>query len=316
MQQRAVIALGGNALIKDESRCSIDDQLAAVQEMAGHISDFIELGYEVVLTHGNGPQVGFILRRSELAFEAGELHFVPLKNCVANTQGAIGYQIQESLVNAFGRRKIDKTPVSLVTLVEVDRNDPSFARPVKPIGVYYQREKAESLAQEHPDWHLVHQAGKGYRRVVPSPRPLRIIEMDAIGALADAGFVVVAAGGGGIPVIRDDDGELQGVNAVVDKDLTASLLATGWGAQVLIITTTVENVCLDFGSPAARPLTQISVEEAKEYIAQGQFEKGSMLPKIEAAVDFLSRGGERVVITSPENLMRALEDGSGTQIVP
>ena len=148
MQQRAVIALGGNALIKDESRCSIDDQLAAVQEMAGHISDFIELGYEVVLTHGNGPQVGFILRRSELAFEAGELHFVPLKNCVANTQGAIGYQIQESLVNAFGRRKIDTTPVRQVTLVEVDRNDPSFARPVKPIGIYYQKEKAESLAQE------------------------------------------------------------------------------------------------------------------------------------------------------------------------
>lgn len=316
MQQRAVIALGGNALIKDESRCSIDDQLAAVQEMASHISDFIELGYKVVLTHGNGPQVGFILRRSELAFEAGELHFVPLKNCVANTQGAIGYQIQESLVNAFARRNIKKTPIVLVTLVEVDRNDPSFARPVKPIGVYYQKEKAESLVQEHPDWHLVHQAGKGYRRVVPSPRPLRIIEMDAIGALADQGFVVVAAGGGGIPVIRDDDGELQGVNAVVDKDLTASLLATEWGAQVLIIPTTVDNVFLDYGSPAARPLTQISVEEAKKYIAQGQFEKGSMLPKIEAAVNFLSRGGERVVITSPENLMRAMEDGSGTQIVP
>ena len=316
MKQRAVIALGGNALIRDESRCSIDDQLAAVQEMAGHISDFIELGYEVVITHGNGPQVGFILRRSELAFEAGELHFVPLKNCVANTQGAIGYQIQESLANAFARRNIEKTPIVLVTLVEVNPGDPSFSRPTKPIGVFYQKEKAESLAQEHPDWHLVHQAGKGYRRVVPSPRPLRIIEMDAIGALADAGFVVVAAGGGGIPVIRHEDGELQGVNAVVDKDLTASLLACEWGAQLLIIPTKIENVFLDYGTKAFRPLTQISVEEAKKYIAEGQFEKGSMLPKIEAAVDFLNRGGERVIITSPENLVRSMQDNSGTQVVP
>ena len=316
MKQRAVIALGGNALIRDESRCSIDDQLAAVQEMAGHISDFIELGYEVVITHGNGPQVGFILRRSELAFEAGELHFVPLKNCVANTQGAIGYQIQESLANAFARRNIEKTPIVLVTLVEVNPGDPSFSRPTKPIGVFYQKEKAESLAQEHPDWHLVHQAGKGYRRVVPSPRPLRIIEMDAIGALADSGFVVVAAGGGGIPVIRHEDGELQGVNAVVDKDLTASLLACEWGAQLLIISTKIENVFLDYGTKASRPLTQISVEEAKKYIAEGQFEKGSMLPKIEAAVDFLNRGGERVIITSPENLVRSMQDNSGTQVVP
>ena len=241
---------------------------------------------------------------------------MPLKNCVANTQGAIGYQIQESLANAFARRNIEKTPIVLVTLVEVNPGDPSFSRPTKPIGVFYQKEKAESLAQEHPDWHLVHQAGKGYRRVVPSPRPLRIIEMDAIGALADAGFVVVAAGGGGIPVIRHEDGELQGVNAVVDKDLTASLLACEWGAQLLIIPTKIENVFLDYGTKASRPLTQISVEEAKKYIAEGQFEKGSMLPKIEAAVDFLNRGGERVIITSPENLVRSMQDNSGTQVVP
>jgi len=316
MNQRAVIALGGNALIKDESRCSIDDQLAAVQEMAGHISEFVERGHEVVITHGNGPQVGFILRRAELAFEAGELHFVPLKNCVANTQGAIGYQIQESLANAFARRNINKTPIVLVTLVEVDRNDPSFARPSKPIGVYYEKEKAESLLQEHPDWHLVHRDGKGYRRVVPSPRPLRIIEMDAITALADAGFVVVAAGGGGIPVIRDDDGELRGVNAVVDKDLTAAMLAARWDAQLLIIPTAVDHVFIDYGTPASRPLTQISVAEVKDYIVQGQFETGSILPKMEAAVNFLSQGGDRVIITSPENMTRSVEEGSGTHIVP
>ena len=316
MNQRAVIALGGNALIKDESRCSIDDQLAAVQEMADHISEFVERGHEVVITHGNGPQVGFILRRAELAFEAGELHFVPLKNCVANTQGAIGYQIQESLANAFARRNINKTPIVLVTLVEVDRNDPSFARPSKPIGVYYEKEKAESLLQEHPDWHLVHRDGKGYRRVVPSPRPLRIIEMDAITALADGGFVVVAAGGGGIPVIRDEDGELKGVNAVVDKDLTAAMLAARWDAQLLIIPTAVDHVFIDYGTPASRPLTQIRVAEVKDYIVQGQFETGSILPKMEAAVDFLSQGGDRVIITSPENMTRSVEEGSGTHIVP
>ena len=316
MKQRAVIALGGNALIKDESRCSIDDQLAAVQEMAGHISEFVERGHEVIITHGNGPQVGFILRRSELAFEAGELHFVPLKNCVANTQGAIGYQIQESLANSFARRNIEKTPISLVTLVEVDRNDPSFARPSKPIGVYYEKEKAESLLQEHPDWHLVHRDGKGYRRVVPSPRPLRIIEMDAITALANGGFVVVAAGGGGIPVVRGEDGELKGVDAVVDKDLTAAMLAAEWDAQLLIIPTAVDHVFVDYGTTSSRPLAQISVAEVKNYIAQGQFEAGSMLPKMEAAVDFLSQGGERVIITSPENMTRSVEEGSGTHIVP
>lgn len=206
--------------------------------------------------------------------------------------------------------------MTLVTLVEVDRRDSSFAQPSKPIGVYYDKEKAESLLKEHPDWHLVHQTGKGYRRVVPSPRPLRIIEMDAIGALADAGYVVVAAGGGGIPVIRDDEGDLQGVNAVVDKDLTAALLAGEWGAQLLIIPTAVDHVYLNYGTPAARPLSRISLEEAKKFLAQGKFEKGSISPKIEAAVDFLSQGGERVIITKPENLGSAMEDGSGTHIVP
>jgi len=316
MKRRAVIALGGNALIRDGSRCSINDQLAAVQQMAEHIGEFIALGYDVVVTHGNGPQVGFILRRSELAFEAGELHFVPLKNCVADTQGAIGYQIQESLTNVFARRAMKRTPVSLVTLVEVDRSDPSFARPTKPIGVFYEKEKADSLAQQHPDWQLVHRAGKGYRRVVPSPRPLRIIEMDAIGALADAGFVVIAAGGGGIPVIRDDQGNLQGVDAVVDKDLTAALLAGEWGAQLLIITTAVDCVFLDYDTETCRPLNRMSAAEARGYIGQGQFENGSMLPKIEAAIDFLGRGGKRVIITSPENLVGSVKDGSGTHIVP
>ncbi len=316
MSERVVIALGGNALIKDASHCSIDDQLAAVQEMAGYISDFIELGYEVVITHGNGPQVGFILRRSELAFEAGELHFVPLKNCVANTQGAIGYQIQESLVNIFADRGIARKPVSLVTMVEVDGNDQSFTHPAKPIGVHYQKEKAETLLKEHPDWHIIHQAGRGYRRVVPSPQPQNIVEADAIRALVDSGFVVIAAGGGGIPVVRDADGKLRGVDAVVDKDLSAALLASGIGAEMLIITTAVANVFLDYGTASSRPLAEITVAEAGSYLDQGQFEPGSMLPKIQAAVDFIRRGGQRVIITSPDNLVRAVKDNSGTHIVP
>ena len=203
MTQRAVIAIGGNSLIKDENRREIDDQLAAVRETAGYITDFLKLGYEVVITHGNGPQVGFILRRSELAFEAGELHFVPLKNCVADTQGAIGYQIQEFLYNAFRQRDVHKYPVTMVTLVEVDANDPSFENPTKPIGVFYPKEKVALLLKDHPDWHIVPEEGKGYQRVVPSPRPLRIVEMEAIRTMVDGDFVAIAAGGGGIPVIQD-----------------------------------------------------------------------------------------------------------------
>ena len=316
MRERVVIALGGNALIKDDSRRSVDDQLAAVQEMAVYISDFIAHGYEVVITHGNGPQVGFILRRSELAFEAGELHFVPLKNCVANTQGAIGYQLQESLGNIFAERGISATPVSIVTLVEVDADDSSFKNPTKPIGVFYRKEKRDTLLKKHPDWHIIHQGEKGYRRVVPSPRPTRIVEMEAIRALADNGFVVVAAGGGGIPVVKDDRGNVSGVNGVVDKDLTAALMAAELGAKMLIITTAVKHVFVDYGTPAAQPLDQITVAEARELIEQAQFEAGSMLPKIEAAVDFINRGGERVVITSPENLVSSVQQGTGTHIVP
>lgn len=316
MTQRVVIAIGGNSLIKDESRREIDDQLAAVQETAGYIADFIQLGYAVVVTHGNGPQVGFILRRSELAFEARELHFVPLKNCVADTQGAIGYQIQESLTNAFRQRGIRKHPATLVTMVEVAADDPSFENPTKPIGVYYPREKVETLLKEHPDWHIVHQEGKGYRRVVPSPRPVRIVEMEAIRTMVDSGLVVIAAGGGGIPVIRDSSGDLSGVNAVVDKDLTGALMASELSADLLIISTPVEKVFQDFGKPSARPLDRITAAQARDLISQGQFAPGSMLPKIEAALEFIERGGKKVIITTPENLVRAVLENQGTHIVP
>ena len=316
MAQRVVIAIGGNSLIKDESRREIDDQLAAVQETAGYIADFIKLGNEVIITHGNGPQVGFILRRSELAFEAGELHFVPLKNCVADTQGAIGYQIQESLNNAFRQRGIHKYPATVVTMVVVDAKDPSFNNPAKPIGVFYPREKVASLLKEHPDWHFVHQEEKGYRRVVPSPRPLRIVEMETIRNMVDSGLVVIAAGGGGIPVIQDGSGNLSGVNAVVDKDLTGALMASELKADLLIISTPVEKVYRDFGKPSCRALDRITTAQARDLIARGQFAPGSMLPKIEAALSFIDRGGRKVIITTPENLVGAVLENKGTCIVP
>jgi len=316
MAQRVVIAIGGNSLIKDENRREIDDQLAAVQETAGYIADFIQLGYEVAITHGNGPQVGFILRRSELAFEAGELHFVPLLNCVADTQGAIGYQIQESLANAFRQRGIHKYTATMVTLVEVGPEDPSFKKPTKPIGVFYPQEKVASLLKEHPSWHIAHQEGKGYQRVVPSPRPLRIVEMEAIRAMVDNGLVVIAAGGGGIPVIRDSSGNLSGVNAVVDKDLTGALMAAGLKADLLIISTPVEKVYQDFDKPARKALDRITTAQARDLIARGQFTPGSMLPKIEAALNFIARGGKRVIITTPENIVGAVLENKGTHIVP
>ncbi len=315
MPERVVIAIGGNSLIKDD-RCEIDDQLNAVRETAAFITDFIELGYEVVLTHGNGPQVGFILRRSELAFEAGELHFVPLKNCVADTQGAIGYQIQESLYNTFRARGIHKEATTLVTMVEVDPDDPSFADPTKPIGVFYPEEKMASLTEKHPDWHMVFQDGKGYRRVVPSPRPIRIVEIEAIRTMLAAGFCVIAGGGGGIPVVRDSQGNLSGVNAVIDKDLSTALLASELSADLLIILTAVENVFIDFNKPTQRSLHRMTAAEAKQYMAEGEFATGSMRPKVQAALNFLERGGKRAIITSPDHLVKAVQEDRGTHIVP
>lgn len=315
MIKRVVVAIGGNALIRDNEHLKISDQLKSAQETAAYIADFIALGSEVVLTHGNGPQVGFILRRSELAFEAGELHFVPLKNCVADTQGAIGYQLQESLHNALNGKGIKKSVTTLVTMVEVDVDDPSFSNPTKPIGVFYPEEKVEPLLKKHPDWDVVFQDGKGYRRVVPSPRPKRVIEIEAVRSLLDAGLCVIASGGGGIPVVADGQGSLSGVNAVIDKDLSSALLANELSADMLIILTAVDNAYIDFNQPTQQAIKQMTVVEAEEYMQQGQFATGSMGPKVRAAINFLKGGGQRVIITSAENLLAAVEKNSGTHIV-
>jgi len=263
-----VVAVGGNSLIKDATHKSVNDQYEAGRESMHHIVDMIEQGYDVVVTHGNGPQVGFILRRSELS--AHELHLVPLDFCGADTQGAIGYMFTMALGNEFAARKMDKKAVAVVTQTVVDRNDPGFKNPTKPIGSFMEEKSAKEQAEKY-NWVVVEDAGRGWRRVVASPTPVRIVEADQIRALIDAGFVVVAVGGGGIPVIEDENGQLNGVEAVIDKDFGSALLANRIQADLFIISTAVEKVALNFKKPDEVWLDKMTVAEAKKYIAEGHF---------------------------------------------
>ena len=312
----AVIAIGGNSLIKDKEHQRVEDQYDAICQTAGCIVDIIQKGYEVVLTHGNGPQVGFILRRSEIAYKHTGLHFVPLVSCVADTQGALGYQIQQALGNEFQKRKISKKAVTIITRVEVDCDDPSFLNPSKPIGSFYSEEQAQNLQKDHPDWAMIHDAGRGYRRAVPSPMPIKIIELETIETLINQGFCVISVGGGGIPVTRRPDESLEGVDAVIDKDFASSLLASDLQAPLFIISTAVEQVALNFGAPTEKPLGAVTVAEMEQYLDEGQFAPGSMAPKVQAAIDFLKRGGSEVIITNPENIGEAVMNNKGTHIVP
>jgi carbamate kinase len=312
----AVLAIGGNSLIKDKQHETVEDQYKAVCETAKHIAGMVEQGFDVVITHGNGPQVGFILRRSEIAHEVAGMHPVPLVNCGADTQGAIGYQIQQALDNEFYKRGINKRAATVVTQVVVDKNDPAFKNPSKPIGTFYTKEQAEKLQKEHPDWVIINDAGRGYRRVVPSPMPKEIVEQQAIELLVKNGFSVVGVGGGGIPVIRNEKGELEGIDAVIDKDNASSLLAVNIRADVFIISTAVEKVYLNYNKPNQKALDRLTVAEAKKYIDEGHFAKGSMLPKIQAVVRFLEAGGREAIITNPESLEKALKGETGTHIFP
>ena len=308
----AVVAVGGNSLIKDESHKTVPDQFMAGKESMHHIVDMIEQGWEVVVTHGNGPQVGFILRRSELSRH--ELHDVPLDYCGADTQGAIGYMFQQALYNEFLNRGMDKHSVAVVTRTVVDRNDPAFQNPSKPIGSFMEEKMAKERAEKE-GWSVVEDAGRGWRRVVASPKPVRIVEADSIRTLINNGFVVVGVGGGGVPVIENEKGELCGVEAVIDKDLGSSLLATMINADLFLISTAVEQVALNYNKPNQKWLDRITLEEAKGYIQEGHFAKGSMLPKIQAIVQFLENGGKQALITNPENIGRALNGETGTWIV-
>lgn len=309
----AVVAIGGNSLIKDKDHQTVPDQFATAYETAWHIAGMIEQGWDVVITHGNGPQVGFILLRSELARHV--LHTVPLDSCGADTQGAIGYMLQQCLYNVFLKRGIRKQAATVVTQVVVDKDDPAFQNPTKPIGPFMTREEALRRRDEE-GWDVMEDAGRGWRRVVPSPKPREIVELDAIKALLDQGFVVIAVGGGGIPVIRLDDGSLKGVEAVIDKDYASSLLATGIQADLFLISTAVEKVALNYGKPEQVWLDRMTLEEAKRYYDEGHFPPGSMGPKIQAIIQYLERGGREAIITNPENLTRALRGETGTRIVP
>lgn len=306
-----VIAIGGNSLIKDAQHQSVPDQFAAVVETVRHITDLLERGYRMVITHGNGPQVGFILMRSE--HSRGLLHQVPLDSIVADTQGALGYQIQQALENEFRRRGLRRSVATVVTQTLVERTDPAFANPTKPIGEFYTREQAgERMRIER--WTMMEDAGRGWRRVVASPKPVRIIEAEVIRHLVKDGYVVVAAGGGGIPVVTDEAGILSGVPAVIDKDAASAVLASQIAADMLVVATAVEKVYLNFGEPNQQALDSLSVTEAKRHLAEGQFAPGSMRPKIEACVQFLEGGGRRALITSPAALGRALEGYTGTTL--
>jgi len=311
LTKTAVVAIGGNSLIKDKEHQTVPDQFATTDETCAHIAEMIKQGWRVVITHGNGPQVGFILLRSELA--SNVLHTVPLDSCGADTQGALGYMIQQLLGNRLKRMGDDTSVVTVVTQVVVDLNDPAFRNPTKPIGPFYDEQRARLYEQEQ-GWVIVEDAGRGWRRVVPSPIPREIVEQDAIKDLLESGFVVVGVGGGGIPVVRDEQGNLHGVEAVIDKDYASSLLASGLEADLFLISTSVEQVCLNYGEPDQKPLDHLTVEQAKQYLEQGHFPPGSMGPKMQAVIEFLERGGKEALITSPENLAKALRGETGTRI--
>lgn len=311
----AVVAIGGNSLIKDNAHQSVEDQYQAARETTFHIADMIEAGWDVVIGHGNGPQVGFILRRSEIAAKAEGMHEVPLEVCGADSQGAIGYALQQTLQNEFRKRSIDKGVATVVTQVLVDKDDPAFSNPSKPIGGFMGSDEAQRRAAEM-GWSVVEDAGRGWRRVVASPIPQKVVELEAVKTLINAGMVVISVGGGGIPVIEVDQ-QYVGTAAVIDKDFASSLLARLIKADLLLISTAVEKVALNFGKPDQKWLDHLSLKEAKQYLAEGtHFAKGSMAPKIQAIIWFLEAGGKQALITNPENIGRALRHETGTWIEP
>ena len=313
MAKLAVVAVGGNALIRDKDHMSIADQFEQAALTVTHIADMIEAGWNVVVTHGNGPQMGFILRRSELSIH--EVAPVPMDYAGADLQGAIGYMFVKAFRNEFRKRGLAREPVAVVTETLVDRDDPAFADPTKPIGSHMDEARAKELAARQ-GWTVKDDAGRGWRRVVPSPKPKRIVDLAPIRSLAASGHVVVACGGGGIPVIEDENGDLRGIEAVIDKDLASSLLAREIGADLLLVSTGVEKVAIDFNKPNQRWLDRMTAGEARRYQAEDHFDKGSMGPKIEALVDYLEAGGNEGLITNPENIGRALRRETGTWVVP
>jgi len=312
----AVVAIGGNSLIKDKQHQTVGDQYDAAKETAQHIAGMIEAGWDVAIGHGNGPQVGFILRRSEIAHKVEGMHELPLDVCGADSQGAIGYSLQQNLQNELHLRQVDKPVSTVVTQVLVDKDDPAFDKPSKPIGSFMAQDEADRRAEDM-GWNVVEDAGRGWRRVVASPLPVEVVEFPAIKALVEAGVVVIAVGGGGIPVIDTGNRQLEGTAAVIDKDFASSLLAQLLDADLLLISTAVEKVALNFGKPNQEWVSHMTLTEVKQYLEQGtHFAKGSMEPKMKAIVWFLESGGKQAIVTDPENIGRALKGETGTLIEP
>ncbi|MGC9522700.1 MAG: carbamate kinase [Anaerolineae bacterium] len=311
----AVIAIGGNSLIKDKQHQTVEDQYQAAKETCYHIADMIEDGWDVAIGHGNGPQVGFILRRSEIAARVAGMHEVPLDACGADTQGALGYALQQNLYNEFRRRGIEKSVATVVTQVRVDPHDPAFANPSKPIGGFMEEMEAQERAKRD-GWAVVEDAGRGWRRVVASPEPKEILELAAVQTLLRNGIITITVGGGGIPVAEQENGDIRGVAAVIDKDFASSLLASSIEAELFLISTAVEQVYLNFGKPDQRAIDVMTVSEAKQYLAEGHFAKGSMEPKIRAIIWYLEAGGKQAIVTDPPHITAALRGETGTRVVP
>ena len=313
--QVAVVAIGGNSLIRDKSKVSVEDQYVAAKETTFHIADMVESGWTVAIGHGNGPQVGFILRRSEIAHRVEGMHEIPLDVCGSDSQGAIGYALQQTLQNELRKRGIEKPVSTVITQVRVDTEDQAFQNPSKPIGGFMEEADAKQRAA-NDGWNVVEDAGRGWRRVVASPIPQEVVELPSVKELIAAGHIVITVGGGGIPVVMTDDG-LKGVAAVIDKDYASSLLARAINADLFLISTAVEKVALNFGKPDQKWLDRMTLSEAKAFLAEGtHFAKGSMAPKMQAIIWFLEAGGKQALITNPENIGRALKGETGTWIVP
>lgn len=310
MKKRAVIALGGNALIKKGQKGTIYEQFANTRESCRSIVRMIQDGWDVVITHGNGPQVGALVLQNQIAKDITPE--MPLGICVAESEGLIGYMVQQCLLNALKREQIDKAVIALITQVIVDPNDPSLKNPTKPIGPYYSEEESFEMLKQ--GYHMTKQP-RGWRMVVPSPDPLRIVEGEIIRKMLDDDIIVIASGGGGMPVIEKEGWGLDGLEAVVDKDLAAERLAEAVGAQVLLILTDVEKVFLGYNTPQQQPLDKVTYDELKEYYLSGHFPPGNMGPKILAALRFLEFGGERVIISNIEQGWEALQGKTGTLIL-
>ena len=312
-QHRVVIAFGGNAAYPPSIKGLASEQMELMAKACEHLVEIVNAGYQIVLTHGNGPVVGNILFR--MARTASELPPMPMDVCVSHSQGGIGYMLQQTLSNVLCRHGIKREVAAVITQVEVDPADPAFENPTKPVGRFFSHEDADRLSREQ-GWCFVEDSGRGWRRVVPSPQPLRIVELASMQALLAADIIPVTVGGGGIPVARDADGSLRGLSAVIDKDLTSAMLAVQLGAETLVMLTGVDRVALDFGKPTQRAVDRMTVAEARRHQADGQFPPGSMGPKIDAALRYLGAGGREVIITSIDRLHDALEGSAGTRIVP